>query len=438
MSVDRSSAGFSVTAALQASRLGTSSLVFFAVAAAAPLTVVAGAVTTGYAEVGLVGLPAAYLVMTVVLLIWTVGYTALSRQVVAAGALYAYISRGLGPTAGITAAAIALVAYPLMHLGLLAGLGAILTQALATAGIQLPWLAGTLTAWTAIAVLGTRRIDLTGRLLAVLLIAEVTVMIGYDAILVTHPHGGHPQTGPLSPTQLLAPGGYPPGRRAANFTRSNCPRAGRRNRTPTPPDAPPAPPCITGTLTRSRGRRSSPDQIRQAPAGALLLLPSSATPGQTGQLLSDLHVRRALFHCTTRYLFAPRASAHQTGHGQPDGAPPRSSWPGHRLTAYTATGAHDPLKHLLLWGTITGGFGITALMAATSFAATTYLTRHPTTTGARANWWTRRLAPTTAGILLTTALTLSLSQLPTLFATTPTHPGPGPCPGSTSPPPPSP
>ena len=85
MSVDRSPAGFSVTAALQASRLGTSSLVFFAVAAAAPLTVVAGAVTTGYATVGLVGLPAAYLVMTVVLLIWTVGYTALSRQVVPPG-----------------------------------------------------------------------------------------------------------------------------------------------------------------------------------------------------------------------------------------------------------------------------------------------------------------------------------------------------------------
>jgi amino acid transporter len=100
--------------------------------------VVAGAVTTGYATVGLVGLPAAYLVMTVILLIWTVGYTALSRQVVAAGALYAYIARGLGPTAGITAAAIALVAYPLMHLGLLAGLGAILTQDLhALAGR--PW-----------------------------------------------------------------------------------------------------------------------------------------------------------------------------------------------------------------------------------------------------------------------------------------------------------
>jgi amino acid transporter len=207
MPVDRSPAGFSVTAALQASRLGTSSLVFFAVAAAAPLTVVAGAVTTGYATVALVGLPAAYLVMTVILLIWTVGYTALSRQVVAAGALYAYIARGLGPTAGITAAAIALVAYPLMHLGLLAGLGAILTQGLAAAGIEVPWLAGTLTAWAVIAVLGTRRIDLTGRLLAVLLIAEVTVMIGYDAVLLTHPHGGHPHTGPLSPTQLLAPGG---------------------------------------------------------------------------------------------------------------------------------------------------------------------------------------------------------------------------------------
>ena len=342
-----------------------------------------------------------------------------------------------------------------MHLGLLAGLGAIFTQALATAGIQMPWLAGTLTAWAVIAVLGTRRIDLTGRLLAVLLIAEVTVMIGYDAVLLTHPHGGHPQVGPLSPTQLLAPGGLIAliGV-AASFTGIELPTVlgeeaknphhttGRATRTAV---------LLTGTLYTISAWAlpvaTGTDQIQQAARehGPLLLftLISPHTPAplvQAGQvlLLTSVFAAALAFHTTaTRYLFA-LAREHvlpaRLGATSRTGAPTPASLLHSlgtllALTAYTATGAHDPLKHLLLWGTITGGFGITALMAATSFAATTYLTRTRTTgtgtgtgTGIRVNWWTRRLAPTTSGILLTTALILSLSQLPILFATTPSSP----------------
>jgi len=60
-----------VTDALRADRLGTGSLALFAVAAAAPLTVIAGGVTTGYADTGFPGIPAAYAVMAVILLVWS-------------------------------------------------------------------------------------------------------------------------------------------------------------------------------------------------------------------------------------------------------------------------------------------------------------------------------------------------------------------------------
>jgi amino acid transporter len=181
---------------------------------------------------------------------------------------------------------------------------------------------------------------------------------------------------------------------------------------------------------------TGPDNIRAAAAehGTLLLftLVGAHAPAllvHVGQvlLLTSVFAAALAFHTTsTRYLFAlAREHVLPTGLGTTNraGVPARACALHSLLTltaliAYAATGAQDPLRHLLLWGTITGGFGVVLLMTATSFAATTYLT-HPAT-GTAENWWTRRVAPTTAGILLAAALTLSLGQLPVLFGT---HPG---------------
>jgi amino acid transporter len=229
-----------------------------------------------------------------------------------------------------------------------------------------PWHAGTLTAWAVIAVLGTRRIDLTGRLLAVLLIAEVTVMIGYDAVLLTHPHGGHPQTGPLSPTQLLAPGGLLAlVAVAASFTGIELPTVlgeeaknphhttGRATRTAV---------LLTGTLYTISAWAlpvaTGPDHIQQAARehGPLLLftLITPHTPAplvQAGQvlLLTSVFAAALAFHTTsTRYLFA-LAREHilpaRLGTVSRTGAPTPASLLHSlgtltALTAYTATGAH--------------------------------------------------------------------------------------------------
>ena len=81
-------------------RLGVPSLVFMIIAASAPLTVVAGGVTSNYAVTGVLGIPLSFIVLGIVLLVFAVGYTAMSQHVQNAGAFYAYVARGLGKPAG--------------------------------------------------------------------------------------------------------------------------------------------------------------------------------------------------------------------------------------------------------------------------------------------------------------------------------------------------
>jgi len=84
--------------------LGVADIVFFVVAASAPLTVVAGGVPTSFAVTGLVGIPLVYVIIAVILLVFAVGYAAMSRHVANAGAFYTYVSKGLGHAWGVSTA----------------------------------------------------------------------------------------------------------------------------------------------------------------------------------------------------------------------------------------------------------------------------------------------------------------------------------------------
>jgi hypothetical protein len=60
----------------------------FILAGVAPLTVAAGLVPTAYAVTGLTGIPAAFLVIAVILALFATGYMAMSRNIRNAGAFY--------------------------------------------------------------------------------------------------------------------------------------------------------------------------------------------------------------------------------------------------------------------------------------------------------------------------------------------------------------
>src|SRR5204863_2988606 len=70
-----------VSAALARDRLGVPAVVFFVMSGVAPLTVAAGVVPTAYAATGLRGIPAAFIVVAVILGVFSVGYVAMARHI---------------------------------------------------------------------------------------------------------------------------------------------------------------------------------------------------------------------------------------------------------------------------------------------------------------------------------------------------------------------
>src|SRR5579859_1806699 len=196
-----------VSRALARDRLGVPAVLFFVLAGVAPLTVAAGVIPTAYQTTSLTGIPAAFLVIAVILALFATGHVAMTRHITNSGAFYAFVSRGLGRVAGVAAALMALLAYTFLQVGLYGAFGPnAASEAAAHLGIHEPWWVWALGAWAVITVLGLMRVDITGRLLGVLLTAEVAVILAETASGLARPAGGHLSFATLSPAALTSAG----------------------------------------------------------------------------------------------------------------------------------------------------------------------------------------------------------------------------------------
>ena len=196
-----------VSRALARDRFGVPAVLFFVLAGVAPLTVAAGVIPTAFATTGLTGIPAAFLVIAVILALFATGYVAMTRYITHSGALYAFVSRGLGRPAGVAAALVALLAYTFLQVGLYGAFGPnAASQAAAHLHLHAPWWAWALGAWAGITVLGLLRVDITGRILGVLLCAEILVTATETVAGLAHPAGGHLRFSTLSPSALTSGG----------------------------------------------------------------------------------------------------------------------------------------------------------------------------------------------------------------------------------------
>ncbi|MEU0168936.1 APC family permease [Streptomyces iakyrus] len=174
--------------ALRADRLGTGGLLLSVLAATAPLMVVAGVMPTTFAVMGIVGQPLLFVVLGVVLILFSIGYAEMSRHVHNAGAFYAYISRGLGGTAGAGAALVALVAYNALQVGIYGIFGFEVSGLLATyADVEIAWWIPALVAALAVGLLGWLKIDVNARVLGVLLVIEVLLVVVFDIAAIADP-----------------------------------------------------------------------------------------------------------------------------------------------------------------------------------------------------------------------------------------------------------
>ncbi|MEU3736261.1 APC family permease [Streptomyces sp. NPDC032198] len=162
-------------------RIGVTGIVFFVVAASAPLTVAAGGIPQSLGVTGILGIPLLYLLVGAVLALFSAGYAAMSRRITGAGAFYAYTAQGLGRTAGVGAAFVALLAYNAMQIGIAGLFGATTSQFIESkTGADIPWWALVLVCTVVVGALGYRRVDLGVKVLAVLLVLEFGTVLVFD------------------------------------------------------------------------------------------------------------------------------------------------------------------------------------------------------------------------------------------------------------------
>lgn len=169
---------------LREGALGTGAITFFVVSAAGPLVAIAGGIPLGMMFGNGPGIPAAYLIVCAVLLAFSVGYTAMASYVRNAGAFYAFAAQGLGPLAGGAAAMIAIVAYNTMQIGIYGMFGQATAALLAGAGIHLPWWLAAYAAMAFIAVCGYRQIDISAKILGVLVVGEYLCVLALDGFIL--------------------------------------------------------------------------------------------------------------------------------------------------------------------------------------------------------------------------------------------------------------
>lgn len=188
---------------LKPNALGVLGILFFVLSAQAPLTGIAGAVPIAVAIGNGPGTPAAYVAAGLIVLVFSVGFVAMGRHVVDAGAFYTYIGRGLGKTMGTGSAGVALFAYNTIQAAMY-GLFGVIANGLVTRyfHVDVAWWVLALITMAIVQLLGMAGIEMGAKVLSVFVTAEVGILLVFG--LVVFFKGGGPEG--LAPGASFSPG----------------------------------------------------------------------------------------------------------------------------------------------------------------------------------------------------------------------------------------
>ena len=186
--------------------LGTPKVVFMVVAAVAPLAAMVGTVPLAFVIGNGAGVPAMFVFAGLTLLCFSVGYAAMSRRIVNAGGFYSYLSGGLGRPLAVGGGLVAALAYNAMTIGLVGAFAYFANLIGSSFGLTLPWQLWAAFAVVAVAVLGYRRIDLSAKVLAVLMAAEVAILVLLDIAVVIRNGGAALPSASFDPSVVLGAG----------------------------------------------------------------------------------------------------------------------------------------------------------------------------------------------------------------------------------------
>src|SRR5262245_23449682 len=172
----------------------------FAIGSSAPMVVLVGGIPAMYASTGIDGVPLSFVVVAVVVALLACGYVAMAGHLRHPAPFYAFIGQGIGPTAGMAAAAVALLSYNAIQISLYGLIGPTLAGVLGGS-----WQAWAWGMWALVGFLGWMGGLFAARVLGAFLVIEITVITLFTLAGFVHPAHGITWTG-LAPSHLLQPG----------------------------------------------------------------------------------------------------------------------------------------------------------------------------------------------------------------------------------------
>jgi amino acid transporter len=184
--------------------LNTRKIVVLVIAAAAPMAAMVGTVPLAFAVGNGPGVPGMFTVVGIVLLCFSVGYAAMSRRIVNAGGFYTYLSCGLGKPPAVGGGLVAVLSYNAVCVGLIGAFGYFLHLGLAQYGIGIPWQVFAALALVVTSLLGYRQIDVSARILRVLMSAEILVLLVLAGFVIMHRGAAAVPPASFSPHTVLS------------------------------------------------------------------------------------------------------------------------------------------------------------------------------------------------------------------------------------------
>jgi amino acid transporter len=190
---------------LRRNAMGAPEMVFLVIAFAAPL---AASTTNIPMAIGLgngVGAPGTWLLVGLLLALFSVGYTAMSRHISNAGAFYAYITAGLGRGAGVGAGYVAIVAYFASVILIGAFFGFFASAALdAELGISVSWPVCSMVGLAAVFALCFLGVQTSVRLLGVLLALETLLLVAIIVAVLVNQGPGEYTLRSFAPAEVFS------------------------------------------------------------------------------------------------------------------------------------------------------------------------------------------------------------------------------------------
>jgi amino acid transporter len=187
--------------------LGLPSVLFCIVTGAAPLTAMLFNVPVAVQGGGYAA-PAAFLVATVALTIFSVGYIAMSRRVTSAGGFYTFVTRGLGRIIGVGSGVLIALCYLVFAASVIGVMGYF-----ASTSVQ-AWTGAAIPAWVymvaglaIMTLLAWFHIELTSKVLGVLLVSEVIALLVLGIGVLVHGGAHGFSAKPFNPAEIFGNAG---------------------------------------------------------------------------------------------------------------------------------------------------------------------------------------------------------------------------------------